>query len=64
MLAAISEGEAGPLWTEIFESRLRPLWDGSEERSEIEPVRLLSHSCLANEPSSFDGISEFYESCV
>lgn len=28
MLAAISEGDADPSWTEIFESRFRPLWDG------------------------------------
>jgi hypothetical protein len=89
MLAAISEGDAGPSWTEIFESRLRPLWggfqsaldqvegpgmfnvyiqpppvglaiischsnDGSEERFEIKPVRLLTRSYLANEPSSVD----------
>ncbi|KAJ5981232.1 hypothetical protein N7522_013653 [Penicillium canescens] len=96
MLAAISEGDAGPSWTEIFESRFGPRWDGiqsaldqvvgpvmfnvyiqpppagsaiischsndgSEERFEIEPVRLLTHSSLANEPSSVDGIWEFYE---
>jgi hypothetical protein len=62
MLAGISEGNADPSWTEIFESRLRPLWsrvqsavdqvDGPEVyKVYIRPPSVLSAtiSCYSND---------------